>query len=267
MKEKNVFNQWKLVKAQRYWRQKQIDAITEAVNEFQPEGNSVEARIFGYAAIYLAFIAQFIEKVLDARLDVAEQQLNEIPTLVGDTPVDANLSRSLGVFDGANDTGLVVSELLVGAQRALNNATQLTLGQHSGLGLPLFSHDGGVDLYVACAEISKQGLTSGIASLKKCLSITKTYASRAQAVEEFLSPSISSYASAVSMVTSANAFLETAKMLNRPVTNAGVFENDPAHQVKTKEIQVARIYAAGVASSIINTHLKNGELWNVQFLN
>jgi hypothetical protein len=267
MKEKNVFNQWKLVKAQRYWRQKQIDAITEAVNDFQPQGNSPESRIFGYAAIYLAFIAQFIEKELDSRLVSAENELNEIPTLAGDSPVDANLSRSLGIFDGANDAGIVVAELIMCAQRALNNATQLTLAQFGGLGLPLFSNDGGVDLYVACSEISKQGLNSAIANLKKCLSITTTNASRAQAVEEFLTPSISSYAAAVSMKTSADVFMETAKMLNQPVTDAGVFENDPAHHAKTKEIQIARIYAAGVASGIINTHLKDGQLWNVQFLN
>ncbi len=267
MKEKNVFNQWKLVKAQRYWRQKQIEAINQAVNDFQPEGNSPEARIFGYAAVYLAFIAQFLEDAVNQRLSAVEQDLNDISSLVGETPVDATLSRSLGVFDGVNDTGMVASELLVRAQRALNNSTQLTLAQFSGLGLPLFSNDGGVDLYVACAEISNQGLESGINSLKRCLTITGTYAERAKAVEEFLSPSISSYAGAVSMKTSADAFLETAKMLNQPVTDAGVFDNDPAHHAKTKEIQIARIYAAGIASNIVNTHLKNGELWNVQFLN
>ena len=267
MKEKNVFNQWKLVKAQLYWRQKQIDTITETVHEFQPQGNSAEARIFGYVAIYLAYIAQFIEKELESCLAAAEKEMNQIPNLAGDAPVDASLSRCLGIFDAATDTGMVVSELLARAQRATSNATLLTLGQCGGIGLPLFSNDGGVDLYVACAEISKQGLNSAIADLKKCLKLTKTYASRAQSVEEYLSPSISSYASAVSMVTSANIFVETAEMLNQPVTDAGVFENDPAHHAKTKEIQVARIYAAGVASGIINNHLKNVELWNIQFLN
>lgn len=267
MKEKNVFNQLKLVIAQRYWRQKQIEAIQDAVNDFQPAGNSAEARIFGYAAVYLAYIARFLESALAFALDSAEKQLNEIPELAGDAPVDANLSRSLGVFDAANDIGMVAAELIVRAQRALNNAAQLTLGEQRGLGLPLFSNDGGVDLYVACAEISKPGLSSAIESLKRCLTITSTYAARAQAVEEFLTPSISSYAGALSMKTSADVFLETAKMLNQPVTAMGVFEDDPAHHAKTQEIQIARIYAAGVCSNIINTHLKNGELWNVQFLN
>lgn len=224
MKEKNVFNQWKLVKAQRYWRRKQIEAIQEAVNDFEPAGNSAEARIFGYAAVYLAYIAGFLEDALGSALAWAEKELNEIPELAGDAPVDANLSRSLGVFDAANDTGMVVAELIVCAQRALNNSAQLTLGEQRGLGLPLFSNDGGVDLYVACAELGKPGLSSAIEGLKRCLTITTTYAARAQAVEEFLTPAISSYVSALSMKTSADAFLETAKMLNQPVTEMGVFE-------------------------------------------
>lgn len=267
MKEKNVFNQWKLVKAQRYWRQKQIEAITEAVNAFQSEGDSKEARIFGYAAIYLAFIAQYLEDVVKPDIEAAERLLNKLPDLIGEAPVDHNLAHSLGVFEAANITGLAVAELLTRAQRALSHSTALTLGQHSGLGLPMFSNDSGEDLFVACMETSDAAVSILAQNIKRCASQTEIYDVRAENVLEFLTPSISSYANAVTMTTSARAFMKTAQLVNQPLGKEGVFENDPAHNLQTKEIQVARALAAGSAADIIIANIQTGELWNVQCLN
>lgn len=267
MKEKNVFNQWKLVRAQRYWRQKQIDAITEAVHAFQPEGDSREARVFGFVAIYLAFIAQYLEDAVQPDIDKAEQRLNKLHELVGEAPVDHDLAHSLGVFEAANITGMAVAELLTRAQRALSHSTALTLGQYSGIGLPLYSNDAGEDLVVACLQTGDAAISAMALNIKRCASLATTYDVRAENVLQFLTPSISSYANALTMTTSARAFMKTAQLVNQPLSKDGVFENDPAHNAQTKEIQVARALAAGIAADIIIANTQTGELWNVQCLN
>ena len=267
MKEKNVFTQWKLVRSQRYWREKQIQEITEAVKDFQPEGDSREARIFGFAAIYFAHIAKLLEDAVEAEINKAVQHLNGLHALVGEAPVDYALSFSLGVFEAANTTGMVVAELLCRAQRALTHATALTLGEQNSIGLPLFANDSGEDLIVACAETSPAALAGMWDSVRRCRALCETYFVRAENVLQFLTPSISSYVNAVTMTTSARVFKAGAELANQPFAVAGIFDNDPAHNSQTKEIQIARALVAGSVADIINSKIQNGELWNIQFLN
>ncbi len=82
-----------------------------------------------------------------------------------------------------------------------------------------------------------------------------------------MTPSISSYVNAVTMNSSAVAFLQIAKLLNQPFTEKGVFEIDLAKDSQETEVQIARALAAGIAADIVISNIHNEELWNIQFLN
>jgi len=69
------------------------------------------------------------------------------------------------------------------------------------------------------------------------------------------------------MNSSAVAFLQIAKLLNQPFTDKGVFDNELARDSQEKEVQIARVLAAGTAADIIISNIHNEDLWNVQFLN
>lgn len=267
MKENNVFNQLRLIKAQRNLRQKQIDSVAEAVCSFIPHGKHKEAKVFEHLAMYLAFIAQYLEDAWQNKIAETELRLNKLHELVGEAPVDACLAQSLGVLQGANITGFVVSELLSRAQSALNHSTALTVGQHSRMGLPLFANDGGEDLVVACLDAQETAIPELARRVKRCLTLATKYEVDSVSVVEFMTPSISSYVNAVTMNSSAVAFLQTAKLLNQPFAEKGVFDKDLAPNSQEKEIQIARALAAGIAADIIISNIHNEELWNIQFLN
>ena len=266
MKEYNVLNQLRLIKAQRRLRQNQIDSVAGAVCSFVPEGKHKEAKIFEHLAMYLAFIAQFVEDSMSSKIADAEARVNKINELVGEAPVDACLAQCLGILQGANITGKVVSELLFKAQCALNHSTALTFNIRS-LGLPLFANDGGEDLVVACLETGETAIPELARRVKRCLTLATKYEVDSVNVVEFMTPSVSSYVNAITMNSSAASFLESAKLLNQPLGEKGVFDNDMARDSQEKEVQLARILAAGTAADIIISNIHNEELWNIQFLN
>lgn len=267
MKEKNVFTQWKLARSQRYWRDRQMLEITEAVKDFLPAGDSKEARIFGYAAIYFAHVMKFLEDLMETEMASAVRHLNGLPGLVGEGQFDYALSYSLGVFEASNITGLVAAQLLSKAQRALTHASTLTLGQNEMTGLPMFANDSGEDLVVACTEISPAAISGLAQSTKNCVQLCEKYSERAKNVLEFLTPSISSYVNAVTMDCSAKAFKKTAIMVNNVFSPDGIFEEDPAHNSQEQEVQIARALVAGSVADIINNNIQNGELWQTPSLN
>ncbi len=267
MKEKNVFNQLRLVKMQRRLRQEQIDSVGGAVCSFESQGKHKEAKIFEHLAMYLAFIAGHVEDCMQGKIVDAEVRLNKLHELVGEAPVDACLAQCLGVLQGANLTGQVSSELLARAQSALNHSTALTLSQYSRMGLPLFANDSGEDLVVACLDAQETAIPELARRVKRCLTLATKYEVDSANVVEFMTPSISSYVNAVTMNSSAVAFLQMAKLINQPFTEKGVFDKDQAPDSQDKEIQIARALAAGIAADIIISNIHNEELWNIQFLN
>lgn len=267
MKERNVFNQLKLLKAQRFWRQKQYHSLMGAVCSFEQEGHSKAARVFEHQAVYLAFIAHRVEACVQEKLNQAEKQVSEIHSLVGEAPVDACLAQALGVVEGINIIGGISAELMMRAHRALNNATAMVLGHTSRQGLPMFANDPSEDLLIACAETRECAMPGMGDLVKKCIERANKYHVRAANVVEFLSPSVSSYVNAVSMSTSAHAFQEIAKFLNQPFSEKGVFDDDPAENSQAAELQIARALAAGHAADVILAHIQEDDLWNVQFLN
>lgn len=267
MKEYTVFNQLRLIKMQRSLRHKQIDSVAGAVCSFVPKGNRKEAKVFEHLAMYLTIIAQYVEDTMEGKIADTEVQLNKLHELVGEAPVDACLAQSLGVLQGANIIGQVSAELLSRAQTALNHATALTFGQHSCVGLPLFANDAGEDLVVACLDTHETVIPELARTVKKCLTLTTKYEVDSQNVVEFMTPSISSYVNAMTMNSSAVAFLQIAKLLNQPFTDKGVFEIDRAKESQEKEVQIARALAAGIAADIVISNIHNEELWNIQFLN
>lgn len=267
MKERNVFNQLKLLKSQRFWRQKQYHSLMGIVCTFRQEGNSKEAKVFEHLAVYLAFIAQFMEDSVQEKINHAEKQLSEIHSLVGEAPVDACLAQVLGVIEGANVIGGVSAELLIRAQRALSNATTMVLGRTSQQGLPMFANDPSEELLLACAQ-ARESAVPGMADIvKRCIAQSTKHQVRAANVVEFLSPSVSSYVNAMAMSTAANAFHGAARFLNQPFSEKGIFDADPAQNSQAAETQIARSLAAGHAADVILAHIQEEDLWNVQFLN
>lgn len=252
---------------QRNLRHKQIDSVAGAVCSFVPKGKNHAAKVFEHLAMYLTIIAQYVEDTMQSKIADTEVQLNKLHELVGEAPVDACLAQSLGLLQGANIVGQVSTELLSRAQTALNHASALTLGQHPGIGLPLFANDSGEDLVVACLDTRESAIPELARTVKKCLTLTTKYEVDSQNVVEFMTPSISSYVNALTMNSSAVAFLQIAKLLNQPFTEKGVFEIDLAKDSQEKEIQVARALAAGIAADIVISNIHNEELWNIQFLN
>lgn len=267
MKEKNAFNQLKLAQGQHYWRQKQIDTITEAANQFEPAGESKQVKIFVFATVYLAFIAQFLENALKVEVESTQQSLNKLPELVSEEQIDCCISTCLGSYEAANAIGLVVTELLTKAHRCMTHATALALGQDQYSGLPLFANDSGEDLVIACMETGETALAGMARNVKKCIALAEKNEVRAQNVQEFLTPSISSFVNACTMTSSAAAFKKAALIANQPFELSGIFENDPSHNAQTKEIQIGRALAAGYAADVIISNLQNIELWNEQSLN
>ncbi len=152
MKEYTVFNQLRLIKMQRSLRHKQIDSVAGAVCSFVPKGKNKQAKVFEHLAMYLTIIAQYVDDTMQSKIADTEAQLNKLHELVGEAPVDACLAQSLGLLQGANIVSQVSNELLSRAQTALNHASALTLGQHPGVGLPMFANDAGEDLVVACLD-------------------------------------------------------------------------------------------------------------------
>jgi hypothetical protein len=267
MKERNVYNQLKLLKAQRFWRQKQYHSMMGAVCSFEQDGASKAARVFEHQAVYLAFIAHRLEASVQERLNQTEKHVSEIHSLVGESPVDACLAQALGVIEGLNIIGGISADLLMRAHRALNNATAMVLGRTSQQGLPMFANDPSEDLLIACAQ-TRESAVPGMADIvKRCIEQATKHNVRAANVVEFLSPSISSYVNAVSMSTSANAFQEIAQFLNQPFSEKGNFDGDPAENSQAAEFQIARALAAGHAADVILAHIQEEDLWNIQFLN
>ncbi len=267
MKEYNVINQLRLIKTQRSLRQKQIESVEGAVCSFDCRSKYTKARIFERLAMYLATIAQFVEDTVKSKIADAEVRMTKLHELVGEAPFDACLSQSLGELQSANIVGQVTAQLLSRAQSALNNAAAINMSSLSQQGLPLFANDAGEDLFVACLDASETTIPELARRVKKCLTLATKYEVDSVSVVEFITPSISSYINAVTMNSSATAFLQSAKLLNQPFTEKGVFENDHAKDSQEKETQIARALAAGIAADLIIDNIHNENIWDIQFLN
>jgi len=166
-----------------------------------------------------------------------------------------------------NEVGGVAAQILMRAQRALNHAATLSLGQNTQQGLPLFANDPSEDLLAACAEASECEVPRLAEITKRCLATATRHHVRSTNVMEFLTPSISSYANAVSMNTSAEALLGTADLLNDSFTEKGGFAKDRVAGPYTKETTIALALAAAHASDVILANIQEADLWNIQCLN
>lgn len=267
MKEANIVSQLSLVEAMSKGRQSQLDAISVAISAYRSDKNNRQSKIFTFVAVYMQFLAQWLEKEVARELMTIQSELKQLHTFPSEEQIDYRLAHVLGILEGLNTLGIVSHELISRSQSALHKATFLGLINAEIPGLKAYGDKKNDEIYLASQEASDNSRLTMVSLVRMAKTCALKHYQQCEMDEERVDLALSPIASATTARVIADILNQLASVCTQPFDEKRIFDNDPSFNAVTDETTIARALAAGAAADIILTYVRRGDRFGVLLLN
>jgi hypothetical protein len=260
MKERNVLRQRLLVEAIKRHRHLQIEDVSDAIAAFPSEPLHPQTKTYLNAALYLAFLAIWLEKKIEMELNHLTAMTN-VSDFPGEANVDYRVAGCFGVIEGVTQLGEISSELISQSQRALCKAGLIALCEDEKRQLKAFDDSGADELSAAMLEATTPTIAKTKTLVSKCGLLTRFFEKRCKNALEIADVSVSSTYSTTGAMIIARALTLLAQVLERPFS-AGAFDNDPHTDSNCLEdVQIGRAMAAGITADVVSAYIRKRITW------
>jgi len=246
-------------------RLSQLNAVKNDLARLNANTLSLAGRAYFLTARYLNIIATSLAIQINHQVDTTLADIKKLQDLPDDIQWEFRIAHTLGVIEGVNNAGALLSQILEKIQSAMYKAALLDLCSENHLALPVHQSGHPDELYAFAAEAEGRqlGLLKGIWQLSHhlCQAILADATSR----EETASWTIASISSNAGNYTAVKLLAQ----VNDTISSA--FADNAASLAEKHDYssnhKIARMKAAAIVSGLISTILQRNLPWTAINLN